>query len=112
MARFDCRNFQSFDNTQPSVPPNYDATYAQPPAQGLGGFYDPTAYTDTSYGPDKSGKQGGSGGGGTGNEFDDEPPLLEGKRGFLAWISEFGTLENLLNCSKIKGKPTQNSFIS
>ncbi|XP_052851669.1 protein YIPF5 homolog [Drosophila gunungcola] len=68
-------NFQTFDNTQASVPPNYDAAYAQPPTQGLGGFYDPTAYTDTSYGQDKSGKQGGAGG--AGNEFDDEPPLLE-----------------------------------
>lgn len=58
------------------MPPNYD-NYAQPPAQGLGGFYDPTAYSDTSYGQDKSGKQGG--GGGAGTEFDDEPPLLEGK---------------------------------
>ncbi|KAH8412628.1 hypothetical protein KR009_003906 [Drosophila setifemur] len=68
-------NFQSFDNTQPSVPPNYDAAYAQPPAQGLGGFYDPTAYTDPAFAADKSGKQGSTAG--AGNEFDDEPPLLE-----------------------------------
>ncbi|EDV58753.1 protein YIPF5 [Drosophila erecta] len=68
-------NFQNFDNTQASVPPNYDAAYAQPQSQGLGGFYDPTAYSDTSYGQDKSGKSGAPGG--VGNEFDDEPPLLE-----------------------------------
>nr|XP_016932729.1 protein YIPF5 [Drosophila suzukii] len=68
-------NFQTFDNTQASVPPNYDAAYAQPASQGLGGFYDPTAYTDTSYSQNKSGNPGPAGG--AGNEFDDEPPLLE-----------------------------------
>ncbi|KAH8276402.1 hypothetical protein KR018_005154 [Drosophila ironensis] len=67
-------NFQSFDNTQPSVPPSYDA-YAPAPGQGLGGFYDPTAYQDTGFGQDQSGKQ--AGGGGAGTDFDDEPPLLE-----------------------------------
>jgi len=62
------------------VPPNYDAAYAQPASQGLGGFYDPTAYTDTSYNQNKSGNPGPAGG--AGNEFDDEPPLLEGMMGF------------------------------
>ncbi|KAH8377689.1 hypothetical protein KR093_006637 [Drosophila rubida] len=71
-------NFQSFDNTQPSVPPNYDANYSNAPNQGLGGFYDPTAYTDNAYAQDKSFNQaGGAAGAPTGNEFDDEPPLLE-----------------------------------
>ncbi|EDW03715.1 protein YIPF5 [Drosophila grimshawi] len=70
-------NFQSFDNTQPSVPPNYDAAYSNAPNQGLGGFYDPTAYTDNSYAPDQTFKQGGAAGGAAGNEFEDEPPLLE-----------------------------------
>ncbi|XP_034099924.1 protein YIPF5 [Drosophila nasuta] len=72
-------NFQSFDNTQPSVPPNYDAPgYNNAPNQGLGGFYDPTAYTDNAYGQDKSFNQtGAAGNGAAGNEFDDEPPLLE-----------------------------------
>lgn len=72
-----CSNFQNFDNTQPSVPPNYDAGYSSPNQnQGLGGFYDPTAYTDSSFATDKS-KPGV--GASTGNEFEDEPPLLEGR---------------------------------
>lgn len=71
-------NFQSFDNTQPTVPPNFDAPYSNPPNQGLGGFYDPTAYTDNTYAQDKSFNQAsGAGGTATGNEFEDEPPLLE-----------------------------------
>ncbi|XP_030384304.1 protein YIPF5 [Scaptodrosophila lebanonensis] len=68
-------NFQSFDNTQSSVPPNYDPPYNNPGQnQGLSSFYDPTAYTENTYAQDKSYKQGGDG---AGNEFDDEPPLLE-----------------------------------
>lgn len=59
------------------MPPNYDAGYSNTQNQGLGGFYDPTAYTDSSYAQDKSMKPGGSVAGG--NEFEDEPPLLEGK---------------------------------
>lgn len=59
------------------MPPNYDAGYSNTQNQGLGGFYDPTAYTDSSYAQDKSMKPGGGVAGG--NEFEDEPPLLEGK---------------------------------
>ncbi|TDG44248.1 hypothetical protein AWZ03_009333 [Drosophila navojoa] len=71
-------NFQTFDNTQPTVPPNYDATYNNSPTQGLGGFYDPTAYTDTSFAQDKSFKQtSATSGAASGNAFEDEPPLLE-----------------------------------
>ncbi|XP_034474488.1 protein YIPF5 [Drosophila innubila] len=71
-------NFQSFDNTQTSVPPSFDAPYSNAPNQGLGGFYDPTAYTDNTYAQDKSFNQTGAAGAtATGNEFDDEPPLLE-----------------------------------
>lgn len=59
------------------MPPNYDAGYSNPNQnQGLGGFYDPTAYTDSSFAPDKT-KPGI--GASTGNEFEDEPPLLEGR---------------------------------
>lgn len=62
------------------MPPNFDAPYSNPPNQGLGGFYDPTAYTDNTYAQDKSFNQtGAAGAAATGNEFDDEPPLLEGK---------------------------------
>lgn len=67
-----CRNFQTFDNTEASVPPNYDANYGGT-NHGLGGFYDPNAYVNQSYDQDSGFKPGG-----TGNEFDDEPPLLEG----------------------------------
>ncbi|EDW76157.1 uncharacterized protein Dwil_GK14816 [Drosophila willistoni] len=63
-------NFQTFDNTQASVPPSFEAP---PPQQGLGGFYDPTAYADNSYAQTKA--VGGADGAGT--DFDDEPPLLE-----------------------------------
>jgi len=91
VAPLACRNFQTFDNTQASVPPNYDASYAQTPSQGLGGFYDPTAYTDTSYGQDKSGKS--AAGGGAGNEFDDEPPLLEGEIRLQMGIQSSSTCE-------------------
>lgn len=64
------------------MPPNYDAAYNNAPTQGLGGFYDPTAYTDTSFAQDKSFKQtGAAGGAASGNAFEDEPPLLEGKLG-------------------------------
>ncbi|XP_036344309.1 protein YIPF5-like, partial [Rhagoletis pomonella] len=64
-------NFQTFDNTQSSVPPSYDASYAAS-NQGLSGFYDPNAYVNQSYDQDSGFKPGG-----TGTDFDDEPPLLE-----------------------------------
>ncbi|XP_054744179.1 protein YIPF5 [Anastrepha obliqua] len=64
-------NFQTFDNTQSSVPPNYDAAYGSS-NQGLGGFYDPNAYVSQTYDQDSGFKPGASG-----SEFDDEPPLLE-----------------------------------
>jgi len=66
-------NFQNFDNTQTAVPPNYDASYSNT-NQGLSGFYDPNAYIENPYDQDKSGFKAPGGGG---NEFDDEPPLLE-----------------------------------
>lgn len=71
------RNFQNFDNSQPTAPPNYDINYANPNAGGggaMGTFYDPTVYAPNPYEQDKQFKPTG---GGAGNEFDDEPPLLE-----------------------------------
>ena len=41
----------------------------------MGGFYDPNVYANNPYDDDKSFKPAG----GAGGEFDDEPPLLEGK---------------------------------
>ena len=68
------RNFQSFDNTQTSVPPNYD--YTNPNTGNVGNnmssFYDPTAYATNPYEEDKQFKPPGGN-----SEFDDEPPLLE-----------------------------------
>lgn len=60
------RNFQTFDNTQSSVPPNtsYVSPYRNPEA-----FYDPNAYnTHDQYNSSRAGD---------GTDFDDEPPLLE-----------------------------------
>lgn len=68
------RNFQSFDNTQPTPGPNY----GYPPVGGPQGYYDPTAsqaYTGEIFTPDM-GKQPAYNPVGS-NEFDDEPPLLE-----------------------------------
>ncbi|XP_065365186.1 protein YIPF5 [Calliphora vicina] len=77
MPEFDQElNFQNFDNTQPSVPPNYDMNYANPNAgaagNGMSSFYDPNVYTPNPYEQDKQFKPPG----GT-TDFDDEPPLLE-----------------------------------
>lgn len=69
------------------MPPNYDAGYSNTQNQGLGGFYDPTAYTDSSYAQDKSMKPGGGVAGG--NEFEDEPPLLEGKLDLASILSTY-----------------------
>jgi len=60
-------NFQTFDQNQPAVSPDYNSPNYNAGA-GLSSFYDPTAYVDNFA------KDNGSGGG---NEFEDEPPLLE-----------------------------------
>ncbi|XP_037929695.1 protein YIPF5-like [Teleopsis dalmanni] len=59
-------SFQTFDNTQTSVPPNYD-NYASA-NQSMGSFYNPNEYVDSSISQNKTTD---------GNDFDDEPPLLE-----------------------------------
>lgn len=64
-------NFQTFDSTQASVPPNYNASYSDVGGGGVGSFYDPNAYVDNSFGQDKAFKPQGN------SDFDDEPPLLE-----------------------------------
>jgi len=55
-------SFQTFDNSQQTVPPNYDANFA----------YDPNAYVNSTYEQQKDGYRSSAG-----TEFDDEPPLLE-----------------------------------
>ncbi|XP_055375582.1 protein YIPF5 [Condylostylus longicornis] len=61
-------NFQSFDNTQTTAPPNYNGNYNIPGQSPMSTFYDPNAYvTNDRY----------TAGAGGGTEFDDEPPLLE-----------------------------------
>lgn len=64
------RNFQTFDNTQGSVPAStsYVSPYRNPEAMG-GSFYDPNAYNQSD--------QYASSRAGDGTDFDDEPPLLE-----------------------------------
>lgn len=70
------RNFQNFENTPTNVPPNYDVNYSSGNAGGMSSFYDPTTYAAPNpYEQDKAGYK--PGGGNTGNEFEDEPPLLE-----------------------------------
>lgn len=69
------RNFQNFENTQTSVPPNYDLNYPNTNNAGISSFYDPNAYAPNPYEQnDKGFKATGST---TGTEFEDEPPLLE-----------------------------------
>uniref|UniRef100_A0A1I8P2W5 Uncharacterized protein n=1 Tax=Stomoxys calcitrans TaxID=35570 RepID=A0A1I8P2W5_STOCA len=75
MPEFDQElDFQNFENTQTSVPPNYDLNYANTNSSGMSSFYDPSAYSQNAYDQsDKRFKAGGS----VGNDFEDEPPLLE-----------------------------------
>ena len=70
------RNFQSFENTAPTEPTQ--APYANvEPSQFGGSFLDPSQPASSSfYGQGADFDQQKSY---TGNEFDDEPPLLEGK---------------------------------
>lgn len=59
------RNFQTFDPNQvPESTPGYGNTSAY-----SGSFYDPSAYASTDPLYEK----------GSATDFDDEPPLLEGK---------------------------------
>jgi hypothetical protein len=73
------RNFQTFDNTaQASTAPAHDHNlYANvPPAQFGGSFLDPSQTASSGlYGQGDFGQSKAY----TENEFDDEPPLLEGK---------------------------------
>jgi len=64
-------NFQSFDNTQPTVPPNYNGSYNIPEQSAMSSFYDPNVYVQNDR------YIGVSSGGGGGTDFDEEPPLLE-----------------------------------
>ncbi|XP_075155399.1 protein YIPF5 homolog [Haematobia irritans] len=77
MPEFDQElNFQNFENTQTSVPPNYDLNYGNTNNSSMSSFYDPNAYAAPNpY--DQNDKGFKTGGGGVGNEFEDEPPLLE-----------------------------------
>ncbi|XP_073835284.1 yip1 domain-containing 1 [Musca autumnalis] len=79
MPEFDQElNFQNFENTPTNVPPNFDLNY--PPNTnntGMSSFYDPNAYAPNPYDQNDKGGYKAGGGGNTGNEFEDEPPLLE-----------------------------------
>lgn len=67
------RNFQNFDNSQTTtLPPDYNSV----PNYSTNSFYDPNAYTSNIY----SNEKGFNSGVGGSSEFDDEPPLLEGKK--------------------------------
>lgn len=71
------RNFQSFENT-PNTAPVAPMPYANvPPPQYGGSFFDPTTAMPPAnvYGQPNVAEQKAY----TGNEYEDEPPLLEGK---------------------------------
>lgn len=72
-----CRNFQSFENT-PNTAPSAPSPYANvaPPQQYGGSFFDPTTAMPPAnvYGQPNVQEQKNY----TGNEYEDEPPLLEG----------------------------------
>lgn len=70
------RNFQTFENVAPIA--SEQAPYTNvPPSQFGGSFLDPSqSAAGNLYGQSEFGQQKAY----TGNEFDDEPPLLEGKK--------------------------------
>lgn len=71
------RNFQNFDNAAqaPAAVTHDHNPYANvPPAQYGGSFLDASQTSSNMYGQADFGQQKAY----TGNEFDDEPPLLEG----------------------------------
>lgn len=71
------RNFQTFDNQAqaPAAQTQDNNLYANAPPGNYGGsFLDPSQTTSSLYGQGDFGQKSY-----TGNEFDDEPPLLEGK---------------------------------
>ncbi|CAD7079796.1 unnamed protein product [Hermetia illucens] len=66
-------NFQTFDNSQQNVPPNYNSPTTYGGDSSVRSYYDPTSYSDNIYKPNDPGSNYGA----PNTDFDDEPPLLE-----------------------------------
>lgn len=99
------RNFQTFENVAPIVQPNQAGYPNDQPSQFGGSFLDASqAAPNSFYGQSDYGQQQKSY---TGNEFDDEPPLLEGKINPTTWWEKQNKTNRIdFRFSRVRDQPT------